>query len=407
MKTRLFSIIAIIAIITLGIIACNNGDNNNTTHVHEWGEWVQTKAPTATDEGEETKTCATCGEKETRPIPIAKPETFTVTFHANGGTPEPQKQTIEKGKTVTEPQGVTKANNTLDGWYKEDSFTTKWNFTIDAVTADIDLYAKWEEQQVATSADLTLRDIKITLNYKKKPSDDVPAYVDRIQSRFDSIANGSPYIDLINGLTNRNGNYSINVVYGGASFDGFRATDGQTLDAHDTWLTANATGIVISTNVLANALQAMLALPDPLAVATSEELTLGSVKIALNYQKLPSAPVPVYMDRLQDRFAVISSSSSPNATLLKNNLTNRNGNYSINVVYGNDNYFDGFRAVDGQTIETHDTWLTANATVIISSHIYDGFNAMLALPAVVALMYDEATRTYFLAFVDQRTALSM
>jgi uncharacterized repeat protein (TIGR02543 family) len=71
------------------------------------------------------------------------PETFTVTFHANGGTPEPEKQTIEKGKTATEPQGVTKANNTLDGWYKENAFTTKWNFATDTVTANVDFYAKW------------------------------------------------------------------------------------------------------------------------------------------------------------------------------------------------------------------------------------------------------------------------
>jgi len=79
MKTKLkaaqmaASVIAI-AIITIGIIAlplagCNNGDTGTPTHVHEWGEWVQTKAPTATEEGEETKTCATCGEKETRTIP--------------------------------------------------------------------------------------------------------------------------------------------------------------------------------------------------------------------------------------------------------------------------------------------------------------------------------------------------
>jgi len=188
MKTRNKLIgMAIVTAFTLAIIGCGGDDKSTTTHVHEWGEWVQTKAPTVTEEGEETKTCATCGEKETRSIPktthvhqwgdwmvttpptttaegeetrtcatcgeketriIAKLETFTVTFHANGGTPEPQRQTIEKGKTATEPTGVTLANNTLDGWYKEAAFTTKWNFSTGNVTADITLHAKWTQNPI-------------------------------------------------------------------------------------------------------------------------------------------------------------------------------------------------------------------------------------------------------------------
>ena len=71
------------------------------------------------------------------------PPTFTVTFHANGGTPEPAQQTIEKGTTATEPPAMTKTNSDFDGWYKESGFTTKWNFTTDTVTTNIDLHAKW------------------------------------------------------------------------------------------------------------------------------------------------------------------------------------------------------------------------------------------------------------------------
>jgi hypothetical protein len=103
MKTKLLSIIAIIAIIATAIIGCGGNDEPTNTTT----------------------------------------ETFTVTFHANGGTPEPQKQTIEKGKTASEPKGITKANNTLEGWYKENAFTTKWNFATDTVTANVDLWAKW------------------------------------------------------------------------------------------------------------------------------------------------------------------------------------------------------------------------------------------------------------------------
>ena len=73
----------------------------------------------------------------------SSPETFTVTFNANGGTPQPPNQTIEKGKTATEPLAMTKTNNDFDGWYKESGFTTKWNFTTNSVTTNIDLHAKW------------------------------------------------------------------------------------------------------------------------------------------------------------------------------------------------------------------------------------------------------------------------
>ena len=67
-KQFLLGILAITLVFTMTAVGCDNG-NDTPAHVHEWGEWVQTKAPTATEEGEETKTCATCGEKETRPIP--------------------------------------------------------------------------------------------------------------------------------------------------------------------------------------------------------------------------------------------------------------------------------------------------------------------------------------------------
>jgi uncharacterized repeat protein (TIGR02543 family) len=83
-----------------------------------------------------TLSLAACGGDEST-------ETFTVTFIANGGTPEPQAQKIEKGKTATEPTAMTKENNAFDGWYKENTFSTKWNFTTDTVTTEITLYAKW------------------------------------------------------------------------------------------------------------------------------------------------------------------------------------------------------------------------------------------------------------------------
>ena len=37
-------------------------------HVHQWGAWVTITPATETEDGEETRTCATCGEEETQPI---------------------------------------------------------------------------------------------------------------------------------------------------------------------------------------------------------------------------------------------------------------------------------------------------------------------------------------------------
>ena len=82
MKTRklrtLAAVIAALGIATLSLAGCpvpdgndtNNGNGNETpAHVHQWGEWVQTKAPTETADGEENRTCTlNSAHKETRPI---------------------------------------------------------------------------------------------------------------------------------------------------------------------------------------------------------------------------------------------------------------------------------------------------------------------------------------------------
>jgi hypothetical protein len=60
MKTKFCSVIALFAIIIIGIIACNNGDNGNgntTEHVHDWSDWQVTTPATCTTAGVETRTC--------------------------------------------------------------------------------------------------------------------------------------------------------------------------------------------------------------------------------------------------------------------------------------------------------------------------------------------------------------
>ncbi|UTC65021.1 Ig-like domain-containing protein [Treponema sp. OMZ 788] len=82
-----------------------------------------------------------------------KQKTYKVIFEANGGIPEPEKQTISHGDKITEPSSITKAGNDLEGWYTDDKFTSKWNFETDKVTDNIRLYAKWEKKKITVKFD--------------------------------------------------------------------------------------------------------------------------------------------------------------------------------------------------------------------------------------------------------------
>lgn len=57
-----------------GDVYCNSCDNMISAGTetpfaeHTYGEWVETTEPTCTEPGEETRTCAVCGDFETRPV---------------------------------------------------------------------------------------------------------------------------------------------------------------------------------------------------------------------------------------------------------------------------------------------------------------------------------------------------
>ena len=69
------------------------------------------------------------------------PNTFTVTFVSNGGTPVSDQAVIISGNAA-EP-GVTRTNYTLAGWYTDNAFANRWNFATDIVSTNTTLYAKW------------------------------------------------------------------------------------------------------------------------------------------------------------------------------------------------------------------------------------------------------------------------
>jgi uncharacterized repeat protein (TIGR02543 family) len=71
---------------------------------------------------------------------------YTVTFNAHEGTPVPAAQNVASGAKVAGPSPApVKDGYDLEGWYKEEAYTTIWNFDTDTVTEAITLHAKWTE----------------------------------------------------------------------------------------------------------------------------------------------------------------------------------------------------------------------------------------------------------------------
>lgn len=76
---------------------------------------------------------------------------YTVSFDSQGGSGlSPVK--VPEGSKVTKPGDPVKEGETFLGWYKENTYTTVWNFDKDVVTQNLTLYARWAkpEQQVYT-----------------------------------------------------------------------------------------------------------------------------------------------------------------------------------------------------------------------------------------------------------------
>ena len=75
---------------------------------------------------------------------------YTVTFNSNGGSSVSPKNGVKQGSTISAPAIPDKTGYDciFDGWYKESSLTTQWNFTNDTVTSNTTLYAKWVEYNI-------------------------------------------------------------------------------------------------------------------------------------------------------------------------------------------------------------------------------------------------------------------
>lgn len=101
-------------------------------------------------------------------------KSYTVTFNSDGGT-EVASQTVNKNKTVKEPEKPTKEGYVFLGWYDENDLKFNFNTKIDK---DITLTAKWEKDKdnitgisvVSDKTEITV-DEEVVLSLKTEPED--------------------------------------------------------------------------------------------------------------------------------------------------------------------------------------------------------------------------------------------
>ena len=84
------------------------------------------------------------GAPESTPVTA----TYKVSFNTNGGSAV-SAQTVQSGKTATQPANPTKSGYKFDGWYSDSALTKSFNFST-PITANTTLYAKWLQTYAVT-----------------------------------------------------------------------------------------------------------------------------------------------------------------------------------------------------------------------------------------------------------------
>lgn len=95
----------------------------------------------------------------------------TVVFHT-----DPDITTVEvlDGELLTKPLDPTKAGYTFLGWYKDEEFSSPWDFAVDKVMEDISLYAKWLKNTYTVQFRTDFESIVSYVRYGDKLEEPVP-----------------------------------------------------------------------------------------------------------------------------------------------------------------------------------------------------------------------------------------
>jgi len=78
---------------------------------------------------------------------------YTVTYNNNGHGVCPDPEVVIIHEKAAEPEKLTEDGYNFVGWFKENTFTNKWDFNSDTITEDVTLYGQWVKIASEISAD--------------------------------------------------------------------------------------------------------------------------------------------------------------------------------------------------------------------------------------------------------------
>lgn len=87
---------------------------------HAWGEWIETKTATCTQEGEETRTCGRCGEVETQPKAMSDhdySDEWIIDTDSTCSQEGIQSRHCKNCSATIDPKPVEKKEHTFGEWY--------------------------------------------------------------------------------------------------------------------------------------------------------------------------------------------------------------------------------------------------------------------------------------------------
>jgi hypothetical protein len=139
------------ATVTLGASSVREGRTTTATYSdiasgYEFDEWQISGAGASIADASANPAVITMGTVDavvTLKLKVATPK-HTVTFNKMGTGDDVPSQLVKEGDLVPEPSVAEPEGWILEGWYKESTFETKWDFASDVMgTIDMELFAKW------------------------------------------------------------------------------------------------------------------------------------------------------------------------------------------------------------------------------------------------------------------------
>jgi uncharacterized repeat protein (TIGR02543 family) len=118
------------------------------------------------------------------------PDSYTVTWEADGGSPLPTQTSVNHGDSITAPAVMTKAGYTFGGWFMNNTFTTAAVFPIENVTGATTLYAKWTRQSTGGGSSITYYTVTFDTDGGNKVNSQSVAYNDRATKPADPTKEG-------------------------------------------------------------------------------------------------------------------------------------------------------------------------------------------------------------------------